>query len=141
MKKRILKLCLLNLSAAMILATGVTAFAANNEITDARTFTISAKQGDKHTYEVYQILKGDLAGTAADGSDSGNKLSNIKAGQNAKGLDSETAVNNAVKDIVDTAKTATTDSEKLAAIEKYVDLESAAFATVSDGTYHVKISE
>lgn len=60
MKKRILKLCLLNLSAAMILATGVTAFAANNEITDARTFTISAKQGDKHTYEVYQILKGIL---------------------------------------------------------------------------------
>lgn len=134
MKKRFLKLSILGLSAMMILGTGVTAFASNNEITDTRTFTISAKQGDTHSYDVYQILKGDLAGTAADGSDSGNKLSNIKAGQNAKGLDSETAVNNAVKDIVDTAKTATTDSEKLAAIEKYVDLESAAFATISDGT-------
>lgn len=32
MKKRILKLCLLNLSAAMIFATGVTAFAANRDI-------------------------------------------------------------------------------------------------------------
>ena len=102
MKKRFSKLSVLGLSAMMILGTGVTAFAANNEITDTRTFTISAKQGDTHSYDVYQILKGDLAGTAADGSDSGNKLSNIKAGQNAKGLDSETAVNNAVKDIVDT---------------------------------------
>lgn len=134
MKKRFAKLSVLGLSAMMVLGTGITAYAANNEITDNRTFTISTKAGDTHSYDVYQILKGDLAGTATDGSDSGNKLSNIKAGQNAKGLTDETAVNNAVKDIVDTAKTATTDSEKLAAIEKYVDLNSAAFASVDAQT-------
>ena len=91
-------------------------------------------------------LKGDLAGTKADGSDSGNKLSNIKAGQNYKGNTDEATVNAAVKDIVDTAKTSTTDSQKLAAIEKYVDLGSTPIksvtkdspATVAPGYYLIK---
>ena len=58
----------------------------------------------------------------------------------------EASVNAAVKDIVDTAKTSTTDSQKLAAIEKYVDLGSAPIksvtkdspATVAPGYYLIK---
>ena len=99
MKKRMKKISILGVSMTMLLSAGMTTLAANNEITDTRTFTISTKADDTHQYEVYQVLKGDLAGTAEDGSDSENKLSNIKAGQNAKGLDTETAVKNAVKDI------------------------------------------
>lgn len=131
MKKRVAKLATMGLSAAMVMGTAVPVLAANNEITDTRTFTISTKAGDTHSYDVYQILKGDLAGTKADGSDSGNKLSNIKAGQNYKGNTDEASVNAAVKDIVDTAKTAKTDSEKLSAMEKYVDLAGTPIASVT----------
>lgn len=146
MKERVVKLATMGLSASMVMGTAVPVLAANNEITDTRTFTISAKTDDTHSYDVYQILKGDLAGTEADGSDSGNKLSNIKAGQNYKGNTDEASVNAAVKDIVDTAKTSTTDSQKLAAIEKYVDLGSAPIksvtkdspATVAPGYYLIK---
>ena len=146
MKKRLTQLAAMGLSTAMVMGTGVTAFAANNEITDTRTFTISTKLDDTHSYDVYQILKGDLAGTAADGSDSGNKLSNIKAGQNFKGATDEKTVNAAVKDIVDTAASAKTDSQKLSAIEKYVDLSGAPIAsvdkansaTVAPGYYIIK---
>ena len=134
MKKRMKKISILGVSMTMLLSAGMTTLAANNEITDTRTFTISTKADDTHQYEVYQVLKGDLAGTAEDGSDSENKLSNIKAGQNAKGLDTETAVKNAVKDIVDTAESATTDSQKLTAVEKYVDFDNGAFATVDKNT-------
>lgn len=131
MKKRLTRLAAMGLSAAMIMGTSLTVFAANNEITDTRTFTITTKADDTHQYDVYQILKGDLAGTEADGSDSGNKLSNIKAGQNFKGATDEKTVNAAVKDIVDTAASAKTDSEKLTAIEKYVDLTGSPIASVS----------
>lgn len=139
MKKRVAKLVTLGLSVTMIMGTGVTAFAANNEITDTRTFTISTAADDTHSYDVFQILKGDLAGTAADGSDSGNKLSNIKAGQNFKGATDEATVNAAVKDIVDTAASAKTDSEKLTAIEKYVDLSGTAIASV-DKTHSATVA-
>ena len=74
MKERVVKLATMGLSAAMVMGTAVPVLAANNEITDTRTFTISAKTDDTHSYDVYQILKGDLAGTKADGSDSGKKL-------------------------------------------------------------------
>lgn len=100
MKKRMKKISILGVSMTMFLSAGMTTLAANNEITDTRTFTISTKADDTHQYEIYQVLKGDLAGTAKDGNDSENKLSNIKAGQNAKGLDTETAETDYYADIV-----------------------------------------
>lgn len=60
MKERVVKLATMGLSAAMVMGTAVPVLAANNEITDTRTFTISAKTDDTHSYDVYQILKGDL---------------------------------------------------------------------------------
>lgn len=146
MKRRIAKLVTLGLSLSMIMGTGVVSYAANNEITDTRTFTIATATGDTHSYDVYQILKGDLAGTAADGSDSGNKLSNIKAGSNANGLDTEAKVNAAVEAIVNAGKNATTDSDILEEIEKYVDLTTTPAAsvdkdhsaTVAPGYYLIK---
>ena len=57
MKERVVKLATMGLSAAMVMGTAVPVLAANNEITDTRTFTISAKTDDTHSYDVYQILK------------------------------------------------------------------------------------
>ena len=58
--KTIKKLMTLVLSIAMILAMGVTAFADDASATSAPTITITNAQ-EKHTYEAYQIFKGDLS--------------------------------------------------------------------------------
>lgn len=71
------------------------------------------QQGDTHSYDVYQIFTGDL---------SGDTLSNLKAGTNYKGEGKEADVKAAAQAIIDEAAKATTDSGKLAEIEKYVDM-------------------
>ncbi len=67
------------LSAALLVTTGMSAFAAENIGTPARTYTIEVTNKDAgHTYEVYQIFTGDLSVDK-----DGNKvLSNVEFGAN-----------------------------------------------------------
>ena len=67
--KKMKKLLSLVLSIAMVVAMGITTFAAG------QTFTITAPATD-HQYEIYQIFTGDL---------SGKTLSNVKWGKNGTG--------------------------------------------------------
>ena len=111
---------------ALVLAMAVPAFA------DEATCSITAPNNG-HTYEVYQIFTGTLT------EDNGTKvLSDIKWGKN--GINDRTAVTvgesvpetvlNAIKGVA-----AESDSEKLAVIEKYVNLTSAdKYGTVSDSS-------
>ncbi len=90
------------------------------------THKISVGKSDTHTYEVYQLFTGDVSANDS------TKLSNIKAGTNANGLDTEAkvyAAAEAMEGVVD----ATTDSAKLAVIEQYVNLDSTPVATLSAG--------
>jgi len=87
----------------------------------AMAATITVPETDKHTYAVYQIFTGDL---------SNGILSNVKWGKNGIGEEGE-----AVADDVLTALEAVTNStsniEKLAVITEYVNLNTAAYGTVS----------
>lgn len=108
---------LLSMILAMILAVmlAVPAFAAE------KTYTITAPDNG-HTYEVYQIFTGDYY----DG-----VLSNIKWGQNGTGRTGE-AVSSEI--ITELSGAIGSDTEKLAVIEKYVNLNSDEFGTVSNGS-------
>lgn len=119
--KKMKKFLSLVLTVAMVVAMGITTFAAGTT-----GYIISVNNESNHTYEVYQIF----TGTYADG-----KLSDIKWGKN--GNNNGTAVTegqlvptNVLNDIEKNAKGS--DNAKLAVIEKYADLTAAnAFGTVS----------
>lgn len=96
----------------MVFSLSATVFAAET------TATISVNED--RVYEVYQIFTGDL---------SGKTLSNIKWGKNGTGTEG-TAVDEAILEELD-GLSSKSDVEKLAVIEKYVDLDSEKFATVS----------
>ena len=113
--KRAKKLLTVFLALVMALALAVPAYAAENE------YTITAPDNG-HTYEVYQIFTGDYFEGV---------LSNIKWGQNGTGTTGEAVDAQTIEEL--TGATAS-DTEKLAIIEKYVNLESAEFGTVSNGT-------
>ena len=113
------KLTCLLLALMMVFAMTATASAADGES------TITAPSGSTRTYEVYQIFVGDL--------DPESKvLSNVKWGKNgtgtAGGLVDEATLNAL------TAVNGKSDTEKMAAIEACVDLTSAKFGEVKDGT-------
>ena len=124
--KRVKRVLALLAAFALVLAMAVPAFA------DEATCSITAPNNG-HTYEVYQIFTGTLT------EDNGTKgLSDIKWGKN--GINDRTAVTvgesvpetvlNAIKGVA-----AESDSEKLAVIEKYVNLTSAdKYGTVSDSS-------
>lgn len=112
--KKMKKLLSLVLSVVMVVAMGVTTFAANQK------FTITAP-ATNHQYEIYQIFTGDLA----DG-----VLSNVKWGENGTGTKGE-AVDQATLDAL-TAVNGKSDKEKLAVIEQYANLENPV-ATISNG--------
>ena len=104
------KLASFLLVLVMVFALATTAFAADT--------TITAPAGSTHTYDVYQIFTGDLAGGV---------LSNVKWGKNGTG-----AVGKAVpQETLDAlaAVNILSDTEKLAEISKYVNLTSEKFGT------------
>ena len=113
--KRAKKLLTVFLALVMALALAVPAYAAENE------YTITAPDNG-HTYEVYQIFTGDYFEGV---------LSNIKWGQNGTGTTGEAVDAQTIEEL--TGATGS-DTEKLAIIEKYVNLESAEFGTVSNGS-------
>lgn len=115
--KRVKRVLALLAAFALVLAMAVPAFA--NEA----KYTISTDQAN-HTYEVYQIFKGDL---------SERTLSNVKWGENTKGRGTAK-----VGDAVDSTVLATieglkgeTDAKILEGIEQYVNFETTPFAEVT----------
>lgn len=111
--KRIKKLAALMMAAIMALAMSITAFAA-----DEKPATVT------HTYEIYQIFTGDYA----DG-----VLSNIKWGANGTGTVGE-KVTTTILDELEGIKNATSDTAKLAVINKYADLEKTTPVEIGTGT-------
>lgn len=87
---------------------------------EEKTYTITAPDNG-HTYEVYQVFTGDYYNGV---------LSNIKWGQNGTGTAGEAVSSEIITEL--TGATGS-DTEKLAVIEKYVNLESEEFGTVSNG--------
>lgn len=124
--KKVKRMLALLAAFALVLAMAVPAFA------DKATCSITAPNNG-HTYEVYQIFTGTLS------EDNGTKvLSDIKWGKNGINKDTAVTVGESVpetvlKEITDVATKS--DSEKLAVIEKYVDLTaSKTFTTVNSGS-------
>lgn len=108
------------LSIVMMLAMCVTASAAGKD-----SYTITAPSGN-HTYEIYQIFTGDLS----DGI-----LSNVKWGANGTVTKGDEVADDVLKALADVD--GKTDSEKLAVIIQYANLESDPVATITNGqTYN-----
>lgn len=109
------KLIAMLLCVVMVMGLAVTAFAAEGDP------TITAPK-NTHTYAVYQIFTGDLA----DG-----KLSNVKWGKNGTGTEGEVVPEATLTAIAAITGTA---AEKAAAVAAYVDLDSTAVGTVTNGS-------
>lgn len=112
--KHMKKLTAMFLAMIMAVVLAVPAFAAGE------TYTITAPDNG-HTYEVYQIFTGDYYEGV---------LSNIKWGQNGTGTTGEAVSSEIITEL--TGATGS-DTEKLAVIEKYVNLNSDEFGTVYNG--------
>ncbi len=85
--KRMKKIVSILLAMAMVVGMSLTVFAADN---NQHTITVTQNQNDKtsHTYEAYQIFKGDLAEvTEGEGEDAVTRkvLSNIEWGSGVNG--------------------------------------------------------
>lgn len=112
--KHMKKLTAMFLAMIMAVVLAVPAFATGE------TYTITAPDND-HTYEVYQIFTGDYYEGV---------LSNIKWGHNGTGTTGEAVSSEIITELTGTTGS---DTEKLAVIEKYVNLNSDEFGTVSNG--------
>ena len=123
--KRVKRVLALLAAFALVLAMAVPAWA------DGVTCSITAPN-NRHNYEVYQIFTGTLS------ENNGTKvLSDIKWGKNGTNGDTAVTEGDSVPETVlnDITRVATKpDSEKLAVIEKYVNLKGEKFTTVNSGT-------
>lgn len=119
--KKVKRVLALLAAFALVLAMAVPAFA------DKATYEISTDQAN-HTYEVYQIFKGDL---------SERTLSNVKWGENSKnrgeGVSADAAVDSTVLATIEGLK-GKIDAEIWEGIEKYVDFKTTPFAEVTSTT-------
>ena len=130
--KHMRKLASLLLALVMVFALATTAFADDGDTTGetqapatstTATTTISAPADSDRTYAVYQIFTGDL---------SGNILSNVKWGKNGTGTEGEPVPDKTLEDLA--AVNGGTNTEKMAEISKYVNLNTNAVGTVSTGS-------
>ena len=123
--KRVKRVLALLAAFALVLAMAVPAWA------EEATCSITAPN-NRHNYEVYQIFTGTLS------ENNGTKvLSDIKWGKNGTNGDTAVTEGDSVPETVlnDITRVATKpDSEKLAVIEKYVNLKGEKFTTVNSGT-------
>lgn len=104
------KAAVILLVLAMLLSFAVNAFAAE---------TVTITVNDERVYEVYQIFTGDLYGST---------LSNIKWGVNGTG-ETGTDVDETTLNALAAVKSSS-DTDKLAVIEAYANLESTPIGTV-----------
>lgn len=77
---------------------------------------------DDHSYDIYQIFTGDY---------SRGTLSNVKAGKNYTGANTEAGIKAALEALTAVNTSDATNQQKLKVIEKYVDLNGDAFASVA----------
>lgn len=117
--KKMKKLLSLVLSIAMVVAMGITTFAAG------QTFTITAPATD-HQYEIYQIFTGDL---------SGKTLSNVKWGKNGTGKTGDAVDEATLNALTGVNVAGKSDKEKLAVIEGYAKLSDPVATISNSNTY------
>lgn len=103
------------LAMVLVVAMSAAALAADDP-------TISVAADDSHTYDVYQIFVGDLFGGI---------LSNVKWGTNGTGTPGQPVAQNVLDELAAVATQTKTDVEKLAVIDKCVNLTGEAFGTVT----------
>ena len=116
--KNIKKIVALVIAVAMVLAMGVSVFAAEH--------TVSAPTDRaNHTYEIYQVFTGTV---------DGDQLTNLKYGVNAVGT-TNSAVSQADMAALDALgdMAGKTDQEKITALSPYVNFDSTPIATVGKG--------
>lgn len=120
--KRIKKIASLLLAMVMVFAMSVTAFAteANGEETEKPN-----TEAVTHIYEIYQIFTGDF---------SEGILSNIKWGENGIGTKGEKVDEATLKELTDVTNS-TSDTEQLAVIQKYANIEGTPVRTGAETTY------
>lgn len=115
--KRIKRLAAVMMAAIMALAMSITAFATEAPGASASPVT--------HTYEIYQIFTGDYAEGV---------LSNIKWGANGTGTEGE-KVENSILEKLEAVAEGKSDTEQLAVINKYANLEGDPIKTGSETKY------
>ena len=126
MNKTFKKMLSLVIALAMVMAMGLTAFAAEGDITIK--FPTDAKYAS-HQYEVYQIFTGEVG-------EDGKTLKNLKYGENTKtATDKGKAVT--AEDLATlTAITTTNEQERIAAITPFAELSNpVATLTIENSTY------
>ena len=124
MKKTFKKMISLVVALAMVMAMGLTAFAADGDITIK--FPTDAKYAS-HQYEVYQIFTGEVEGTS---------LKNLKYGENTKTAENKGKAVSAEDLAILTAITTTNEQEIIAAITDFASLSNpVATLTSENATY------
>ena len=133
MKKAMKKLMAALLAVAMVCAMAIPAFADSSSSTGSAAttkYTITAPKNG-HTYEIYQIFTGDYDASQP------SMLANIKWGKNGKGGTAGDAVDQTVLDDLSGVFPYTSDSDKLAVINKYVTLTNPLETLVNGGSVEV----
>lgn len=121
--KQIKKIVSIMLSLAMVFAMSMTAFAAG---TDEPATTPGGDKKVTHTYEIYQIFIGDYHEGV---------LSNIKWGGNSEHRTGEPVEDAILKELEEINKDGVSDTEKLAVINKYANLNGTPMKTGPDTKY------
>lgn len=117
--KRVKRVLALLAAFALVLAMAVPAFA--DEVTHQLKVNAS---GENHTYQVYQIFTGEMSTNEAGA----KVLSNIKWGANGTRKTGD-AVETGILTALESATGS--DTKKLEAIQKFVNLNTDAFATLN----------
>lgn len=113
------------LLSLLLVLTMVFAFASTSFATEGGT--PESPTTSTHTYEIYQIFTGDYF----DG-----VLSNVKWGQNGTGTKGEAVPDTILKEL-EAVTESTSDTEQLAVITKYANLNTTPIETGSDTKYEV----
>ena len=123
------------MAVVMVLALSVPALAEDVNYQAGENVTITVPEG--RAYAVYQIFTGDLAAKLADGETSDEVLSNIKWGVDGTG----TTGTDVDKDILEELEDVLTSSDtaKLAAIEKYVSIDGTPAFSIAAGSTSVEV--
>lgn len=131
--KKLRKIISVILTLAMLLSISVVALA-DTAVTE---FTIKKRDGDSHSYAIYQIFTGAYSSSGTEG-ESG-KLSDIRYGKNAASGTTGEAVPEDVLNSL-TALDGKTDREKLEGILPLVKLDGEAFATLGSDVNETKLA-
>ena len=121
--KQIKKIVSIMLSLAMVFAMSATAFAGEQSEPSGTPTSVT------HTYEIYQIFTGDYAKVGEK-----DVLSNIKWGVNGTGEEGK-KVDTKILDALENVTESSSDTDQLAVIQKYANLNSTPIKTGSQTTY------